>query len=54
MQEPNSFNDIAIISIEESDCIIYFWYMSKDDAINIMKNTELNEKVECYKFFHYI
>ena len=54
MQEPNSFNDIAIISIEESDCIIHFWYMSKDDAINIMKNTELNEKVECYKFFHYI
>ena len=23
---------------------IYFWYMSKEDAINIMKNPNLNEK----------
>ena len=25
--------------------------MSKDDAINIMKNPNLNEKLDCYKCF---
>ena len=25
--------------------------MSKDDAIDIMKNSNLNKKVDCYKFF---
>ena len=27
-----------------SDYGIRFWYMSKDDAIDIMKNSSLNEK----------
>ena len=30
--------------IKGSDYRTYFWYMSKDDAINIMKNSNLNEK----------
>ena len=30
--------DVAIVSIKGSDYRIHFWYMSKDDAINIMKN----------------
>ena len=30
-------NDVAIASIKGSDCRIHFWYMSKDDAINIIK-----------------
>ena len=48
MQEAKTFNDVAIVSIKGSDTkvlfFVYFWYMSKDDAINIMKNSNLNEE----------
>ena len=37
-------NDIATVFVKGSDYKIHFWYMSKDDAINIMKNSNLNEK----------
>ena len=36
-----TFNDIAIVSVKISDYRIYFGYMSKDDAINIIKNSNL-------------
>ena len=36
------FNDVAVASVKGSDYRIHFWYMSKDDAINIMKNSNLN------------
>ena len=39
-----NFNDVAIASINGNDYRIHFWYMSKDDAINIMKNSSLNKK----------
>ena len=39
-----NFNDVAIVSIKRNDYRIHFWYMSKDNAINIMKNSNLNEK----------
>ena len=39
-----NFNDIAIVSIKGNGYIIHFWCMSKDDAINIMKNSNVNEK----------
>ena len=39
-----NYNDIAIVSIKGNDYRIHFWYMSKVDAINIMKNANLNEK----------
>ena len=38
MQKAMSFNDVAIVSVKGSDYRIHFWYMSKDDAINIMKH----------------
>ena len=44
IQKAMNFNDVAIVSIKWSDYRIYFWYMSKDDAINIMKNYSLDEK----------
>ena len=34
----------AIVSVKGSDYRIHFWYMSKNDAINIMKNSSLNAK----------
>ena len=49
-----NFNDVAIVSVKGSDYRIHFWYMSKDDAINIMKNSNLNKKVDHYNFFFII
>ena len=42
IQKAMNFNDIAIVSVKRSDYRIHFWYMSKDDAINRMKNSSLN------------
>ena len=39
-----NLNDVAIFSVNGSNYIIHFWYMSKNDAINIMRNSNLNEK----------
>ena len=39
-----NFNDVAIVSVKGSDNRIHFWFMSKDDAINIVKNFDLNER----------
>ena len=44
MQKAINFNDVAIISFKQSYYRIDFWYMSKDDAINIMNNSSLNDK----------
>ena len=44
MQKAMNFNVAAIVSIKGNDYRIYFWYISKDDAINIMKNFNLNER----------
>ena len=44
IQKAMKCNDIAIVSIKENDYRIHFWYMSQNDAINIMNNFSLNEK----------
>ena len=44
MQKAMNFNDIAIVSIKENDYRIYFWYMSKNDAIVLMTNPNLKGK----------
>ena len=44
MQKAMKFNDVAIASVKGSDYGIHFWYMSKDDAINMMKNSNLDKK----------
>ena len=41
-----NFNNVDILSIKGSDYRIYFWYVSRDDVINIIKNSNLNEKSE--------
>ena len=45
-----NFNDVAIASIKGNDYRIHFWYMSKNDAINTMKNSIL-KKVIIINFF---
>ena len=37
-------NNIAIVYIKGSAYRIHFWYMSKDDAINIMTNSNVVDK----------
>ena len=47
MQKAMNFNDAATVSVKGSDYRIHFWYMSKD-AINIMNNSDVNEKKRCF------
>ena len=50
-----NFNDAATVSSKGSDYRIHFWYMSKDDAISILNNSNLNEKSKMLQiFFHYM
>ena len=39
-----SFNNVAIVYVKGIAYRIYFWYMSKDDAINIMNGSNLGDK----------
>ena len=44
MQKAMNLNNVYIVSVKGNDYRIHFWYMSKDVAINVMKNSNLNEK----------
>ena len=44
MQKAMSFNDVAIVYVKGSAYRIHFRYMSKDDAISIMNNSNLADK----------
>ena len=44
MQKAMGFNNIAIVYIKENAYRIHFWYMSKDDEINIMTCSNLVDK----------
>ena len=50
MQKAMSFND-AIASVKGNDNKIHFWHISKNDPINMMKNSDLNEKSGLLWFF---
>ena len=39
-----SFNNIAIVYVKGNAYRIHFWYMSKDDGINIMNGSNLDDK----------
>ena len=45
MQKAISFNDVAIVYVKGSVYRIHFWYMSEDDAISIMTNSNLTHKM---------
>ena len=51
IQKAMSFNNIAIVYINGSVYKIHFWYMSKDDAINIMTNSYLVHK-RCFIYIY--
>ena len=46
MQKAVSFSNVAIVYVRGSACRIHFWYMSQDDAINIMNGSNLVDKRE--------
>ena len=39
-----SFNVVAIVAIKGNDYRIHLWYMSKNDAIILMTNSNLKDK----------
>ena len=43
MQKAMNFNDVDIVSIKGNDYRIHFWYMSKDEAINIIHNFRIEK-----------
>ena len=45
MQKALSFNNVAIVYVKGSAYRIHLWYMSKDDAINIMNGSSLVDKM---------
>ena len=44
MQKAMSFNIVAIAYVKGSAYRIHFWYMSKDDVINIINGSNLTDK----------
>ena len=44
MQKGIRLNDAAIVSLKGNNYRNHFWCMSKCEAINIMKNSDLTEK----------
>ena len=45
MKKSMSFNNVAIAYVKENAYRIHFWYMSNDDAINIMNGSNLVDKM---------
>ena len=43
IQKSMSFNDVAIVSIKGNDYRIHFLYMSKNDAIVLMTNSNVKD-----------
>ena len=39
-----NFDDLFVITFKGNDYTIHFLYMSKDEAINLLRNADLTEK----------
>ena len=44
MQKAMSFNNAAVVFVKGNAYRTHFWYMSKDDAINIMNGSNLIDR----------
>ena len=51
MQKAISSNDVAIVYVKGNAYRIHFWYMSKDDPISIMNNSDLIDKMGVLQIF---
>ena len=45
MQKAMGFNDVAMFSVKGNNYRIPFWYVSKDEAINLLKKADFTEKM---------
>ena len=54
MQKAKSFNDAAVAYVKENAYRIHFWFMSKDDTVSIMNNSNLIDKKGVLLFFFLI
>ena len=54
MQKAMSSNNVAVVYVKGSAYRIHFWYMSKDDAINIMNGSNWLIRGVFYNFFFII
>ena len=45
MEKAISFNNVTIVYVKGSAYRIHFWYMSKDDSMNIMNGSNLIDKI---------
>ena len=45
MEKAVSFNDVVIVQVKGTAYRIHFWYMRKDDAISIMNNSNMIDKM---------
>ena len=45
MQKAVSFNTTTIVDVKGTAYRIHFWYMGKDDVINMMNNSSLIDKM---------
>ena len=50
MQKATCVNDVAIVNVRRNDHRINFWYMSKDEAMNLLRNDDLTEKSATIKY----
>ena len=41
MQKALNFNDVEIVSVKGDDHRIFFWYMIKDEATDLLRNAGL-------------
>ena len=51
MQKIVSFKDVATVSIKGNDYRIHLYYMSKDEATNLLEKSDLTKKVGHYKIW---
>ena len=48
-----NFNNVAIVYVKGKAYRFHFWYISKDDAINIMNGSNLIDKMGVLYFFFF-
>ena len=46
MQKAMNFDDVAIVTVKENDCKVHFLYMSKNEAIDLLRSANLKKFVK--------
>ena len=44
IQKATSFNDLGMSCVKRSNFAIHFWYITKDEAMNLLRNADFTEK----------